>query len=799
MYELILASNNYGLVASDEENGIKIDPVLLDDSLLSYTNLLNDNNEDEINVFDIKFMPKVKKADKLDYLAATFSGALSCGIHRYINRHTRIDVDFDNLKIKDVGHLSSILLKHYGYSKDAVCGAEEKINEIINSGASKIQRATNYKKLVVDFARGLSYKALLMSIFTSVLDIEIGKDETGQLVINKIEDKNQIGKTIYKKIQIGFVKWLISNTVEYRNTGEFKEEADDVFKIIGGLKKLKDIIKELADTKFFKNKDLNEIKLSEYVISEINKTKETDEEKQYNFDGFVKKQTIPVIFNKAFVRTYFFIKTFISQVNEHQTKTLEGLEVLELAKIYKNSGNIITRMDTVSSAVFMALDVIPAVGVSVKAGYNTFKTNYVPSQDEKIAMINAITAATKALKQGVNVFASTVNFANIGEFVTVIKVDKDYLIEDIKELFNKTKTVEIKKKEFTKLSDEQISSVLGLNKIETRILYSIELDIVKTDIQNTKNSKIQIKKNKWKKQWTSECSNALKIKKLFEEDREKLYSLIETHKYTDDLWLYKLIIELMSFKPYCQLDDDEEKYKGLKLSYSNYIEEVMCEQQKVLNYKEFEKLANIKKKNVDLLSGNAAKTAAMIAGAAVITVGTAGAAFAFAPAIAVGLVGGSFAGLSGAALTSASLALVGGGAIAAGGLGMAGGTAIIAGGGALLGLGASGATATVFAMMSTSSFVLEDNSKLLTKCSVLLDKYNMVNEVLNIQNQLTEELENAKVKLDVLENTIEIDKENKKERESLIKEQEKSIEIMEKADKALTKMIDTYNKKMQSE
>ena len=51
------------------------------------------------------------------------------------------------------------------------------------------------------------------------------------------------------------------------------------------------------------------------------------------------------------------------------------------------------------------------------------------------------------------------------------------------------------------------------------------------------------------------------------------------------------------------------------------------------------------------------------------------------------LVGSNFAGLSGAALTSACLAYLGGGAIAAGGAGMLGGTIAIVGGGAALGIG----------------------------------------------------------------------------------------------------------------
>lgn len=146
------------------------------------------------------------------------------------------------------------------------------------------------------------------------------------------------------------------------------------------------------------------------------------------------------------------------------------------------------------------------------------------------------------------------------------------------------------------------------------------------------------------------------------------------------------------------------------------------------------------------------------------------------------------------ALTSASLALVGGGAIAAGGFGMAGGVVIIAGGGALLGLGTSGATAAAFAMMSSSNFVLEDYSKLLTKCDVLLNSFNKRNEVANIQVQLETELDSARVRLDVLKNTIELDNKNKKERKALIKEQEKSIEIMKKSNESIIKMLNKFDK-----
>ena len=95
------------------------------------------------------------------------------------------------------------------------------------------------------------------------------------------------------------------------------------------------------------------------------------------------------------------------------------------------------------------------------------------------------------------------------------------------------------------------------------------------------------------------------------------------------------------------------------------------------------------------------------AGVAMVTIATAGV---LAPTIAVALVGSNFAGLSGAALTSACLAYLGGGAIAAGGLGMAGGTIAIVGGGAILGIsvgtGIGGATG-VISLMGKKNTILQ--------------------------------------------------------------------------------------------
>lgn len=97
--------------------------------------------------------------------------------------------------------------------------------------------------------------------------------------------------------------------------------------------------------------------------------------------------------------------------------------------------------------------------------------------------------------------------------------------------------------------------------------------------------------------------------------------------------------------------------------------------------------------------------------------------------VAVILVGSNFAGLSGAALTSACLAYIGGGAIAAGGAGMLGGTISIVGGGALLGVGIGagvGGTFGALSLMNKKSTILQSAKLLVSVREIFLnDEHDM--------------------------------------------------------------------------
>ena len=181
------------------------------------------------------------------------------------------------------------------------------------------------------------------------------------------------------------------------------------------------------------------------------------------------------------------------------------------------------------------------------------------------------------------------------------------------------------------------------------------------------------------------------------------------------------------------------------------------------------------------------------AGAALLIVITAGA---LAPQIAVLLVGSEFAGLSGAALTSACLAYLGGGAIAAGGLGMAGGTVAIVGGGAILGLGA-GATAggiTAVAGLSGKKATIMQSAKLMVSVrEIFLNEEKDVTYSTAVYERYVANI--AEIEKDLVELRLKADvasKEEKKELKEKIKNAEESANAMRIAMKSMNKFISSY-------
>lgn len=725
MYELQLVNNGF-LEEYNENNRVFVESILLDSEALKK---LNSNEDVYSDIIDVEFSSAVKKVDRVDTLVAVTSGFMAFLLDQLLIRKNIKVEDIDDVEIIKV---LPLVLRQYS---DKNKNIDKEIDEYIANWEHKIQDAYKYKNLVFDFCEDLSFSGLLIKVIECCFDLSIGLDEKSGLVIKK-EKHNLKTDSIIEKAQIAVVDWFVDQAYQYKKGGKCKKEFAQIEKIVKDIKKI-----AFKDNKF----DREQLKgwFHNRVLAE--------KKKLNGLDDFV-VQSIPVKANIIFVHSYAHIRDFIQQVNEHNVVSLEGLNIIDFDKL--NNEAVIRRMDTISTSVFAALN----VGV---AGAKAIKLEKDPLQK-------------------LYVFAININIPNVIRLVSVVSADFDYIKEDIDQLVHKSKVIEIKKHKDIPL--ESLERCFTMNKIETRILYSLELQMIEEDIQRTKDNKEQLLKNEWKKKWIEVTEQSLQQNKVFEKDPLKTYAAINTYAASQDnlLWLYNIAMELSMFKPYFKI---EEKGKKLKLSYTKYIEEVFCNAQNYISYKEIQKIQKSYKDYYNCLENNTLKTVGVAGGTLAVAAATGGLAFVFAPQIAVAIFGGAFPTLHGAALVSASLAAAGGGSLAAGGFGMAGGAVLIAGGGAVLGLGTSG---TALSLMMAPKFVQNDYAKLLAKCDcVLLKQLDMKDEVVALQHKIQSDLDEYKLRLKVLEGLENSNDECKQN----IKALKKSIVYTERTNKQLVKLI----------
>jgi hypothetical protein len=250
----------------------------------------------------------------------------------------------------------------------------------------------------------------------------------------------------------------------------------------------------------------------------------------------------------------------------------------------------------------------------------------------------------------------------------------------------------------------------GLTETELEILYNIQRLKTLNDINLTKVVLKNDSQKRLKMEWVTEWQYFMEVGfPAFVNNPQAVlqwYSqeeLLEKLHNTDcsGVWLKLVLLEAMLFEPYYVLsiekgkkgkDVPSTKYKSLNNPITGYNQKDGDKYLETVFSREFFGVGLINRfrkcyRDVKNELTEVLKTALVsVSIAALITAVIVATAGAFAPKIAVLLVGTKFAGLSGAALTSACLAYLGGGAIAAGGGGMAADTVV---------LGAITATATV--------------------------------------------------------------------------------------------------------
>lgn len=747
------------------------------------------------------------QADKFDYLVSVASGVL-CSL----------------LDILWVGEFS--LERGRGIASDKVDDFVTKTAKMLGCKNDDLESAVKFleKKFPIpsdgntpdfggglqphlrDFAHHPTIVGLIFSLLTQFTYRSYGTNTSGTFMIVDVPEVSRtfIGDNVASKILFGTMTWFFHLVSDVAGSSSSVGKSGGTG-IPGPMLAL---AKEFSVLPIFKNMNVGENSLSVFLSKLFNGTllaKHDDNGKiiretvlKFDLRGELGagielgRQAIPVVANDCIVRTFYFIRRLAMEIQSNDIQSISDMNQINWNNVKPLNNPTIARMLTISTGVFTTVDV--SEGAITQKYWVSI--NYVGVGRFAIAIGEDVSWCLKArnVKQIKQVYEDIKRFAYTQEDDSIYKrmgVDMD---------------VDIDK--------------LGLTIEQTEFLYNLEYYKTLNDIETTKQliNKDGIKnlKNEWLDEWktfiTEGFASFLGIEgaNLHWYSKQELIKKIEENE-PQKTWFRLVLLEAMLFEPYYPLGLEQDKkgnsipskkYHLLQIptcGYSKNNGDAYLDSYFSGNYyhqgyikrlrKCYDKVIfEMKEVLKGLLIGGT-----ITAGITIVTIATAGA---LAGSIAVALVGSNFAGLSGAALTSACLAYLGGGAIAAGGAGMLGGTAVIVGGGAALGLGAGlgvGGAVGAAGLIGKQNTILQSAKLLVSVREIFLnDEHDKeysdtvyeqyIQTIKNIENGLTE----LRLKAD------DASGKEKKELKRQIKNAEESVDAMKIARKNLLRFKSSF-------
>ena len=745
------------------------------------------------------------KADKWDYLLAVGSG-IACGMMDILWTGDFSLAEGRNISAQQIDNLVKKTAKILGCESDdlknCVKFLEDKFPIPADGSASDFGGGLQHH--LRDFAHHPTIIGLIFSLLTQFTYKSYGTDLNGNFIMVDVPDKSKIfiGEDIFSKIVNGTIIWffhLISDMAGSRSTVGLSGGTGIPGPILS-------IAKEMSVIPFFKNFKKDDMSISLFLSKLFNGTllAKHDENGKIIPDSIVKldlrgemgfvveleKQIIPVIANECIVRTFYMIRRLAQQIKQVDIKSIDDFKKVRVNEIFPINSPTLARMLTVATGVFTTLDVSDAV---ITRKY-WVSVNYVGIGRFTLALGN--------------------------EMVWALKRRDIKKIKDMYEKINRYTYTNTDRRIYERIGGNMEYDKFGISEEQTEILYNLEYYKILNDIETTKilvgGDKINQLKREWLEEWKTYITMGYagfinkvdaKINWYSSEELDKKIELNNPNK----PWFRLVLLEAMLFEPYYALSTETDKkgnevpskkYSVLnnpitgynKNSGDKYLNEVYAEKYQLPGYvKRLRKCYDKMCRELNEVLKTAITSIAITAGITIVTVITAGS---LAPAIAVTLVGSNFAGLSGAALTSACLAYVGVGAIAAGGLGMSGGIATIVGGGAILGLGVGagvGSAVGAVSLMGKKNTILQSAKLMVSVREIFLNDERDIeysNTVYEKYVQNIADIEKGLIELQLKANVA--DNKQKKKLKAEIKSAEDTVKAMKIAMKSMNKFISSY-------
>ena len=238
-----------------------------------------------------------------------------------------------------------------------------------------------------DFAHHPTFVGLFFSLFTQFTGKACGLDISGKISIKKVKEEILIGETIPEKIFLGTIAWffhLVSDVAGSSSSLEKGLRSTGIPGPIVSLIKEATAIPLLRDNKGIK-------KINSWVLQLW--------KKRVNFQtelGSCKelgRQSIPIILNEFLVRSFYFIRRFISVAKQNSACSFSDIKKLNWEEILPIGSRTIARMITVSSAAFEIIDGIDAF---IKRSF--LRVNFVGIGRFAIAVYNDLKMGIKLRK-----------------------------------------------------------------------------------------------------------------------------------------------------------------------------------------------------------------------------------------------------------------------------------------------------------------------------------------------------------------------------------------------------------------
>ena len=742
------------------------------------------------------------QADKWDYLVAVASGIL-CGMLDIIwvgdfslengRAFARDKVDgFVEKTAKILGFKDDDL-------KDAVKFLEEKFPMSSDGNTSDFGGGLQHH--LRDFAHHPTIVGLIFSLLTQFTGISYGTDVNGVFKVVPVPDKSKafIGKDIPDKLFKGTVVWffhLVSDMAGSSSTAGITGGTGIPGPILS-------LAKELSALPIFKNMKIGDNKLSVFLSKLFNGTifAQHDENGKIIKDTVIKfdlrgelgavaelgKQALPVIANDCIVRSFYFIRRFSLALKSLNCSSIGDIRLKDIdwdsVKPFDNP--TITRMLTISSAVFSTVDITEAV-ISQKYFVSV---NYV----------------------GVGRFAVAIG----SEITNYLKVRNVKRIKQMYEDIRRNTFTETDNNVYNRISVDMNAGRFNLSPVQVEILYNLEMLKTMNDIEQSTISKEL--KQEWLEEWKQFMSigfsdfvgipNAV----LHWYSKKALIQIIESND-PKQVWFRLVLLEAMLFTPYYPISmnrnskGDElpsKKYKILEMPFvhssQSSSDEFLDSMFEKKAYYQTGYISRLRKSYNRIIRELNEVLKSILKGVGVMAIIAIPIIIGVAlnqKKIAQKLVGSKFSGLRGIAKTNACLSYLGGGAVAKGGKGIAGGVRIIIGGGAILGIGlgaGTGGAVTTAEILGKKGTILESAKLMVAVQEIFLNDEHDLEYSNTIYEQYVQNI--SDIEKGLVELRLKADVASKKEREQFtaqIENTEEAVEVMKKVMHCMNKFNSSF-------